>query len=45
MNKYHVIFRNGKMFDYQNIYKPVNAGEDDTVLEVKFDPNASFIFR
>ena len=39
MDNYYVIFRNGKMIDYQLKGNPVNANKDDTVIEIKFDPN------
>ena len=39
MDNYYVIFRNGKMIDYQLKGNPVNANKDDTVIEFKFDPN------
>ena len=38
MDNYYVIFRNGKMIDYQLKGNPVNASKDDTVIEFKFDP-------
>ena len=39
MDSYYVIFRNGKLIDYQLKSNPVNASKDDTVIEFKFDPN------
>ena len=39
MDNYYVIFRNGKMLDYQTKDNPINASKDDTVIEFKFDPN------
>ena len=39
MDNYYVIFRIGKMIDYQLKVDPVNASKDDTVIEFKFDRN------
>ena len=39
MDSYYVILRNGKMIDYQLKGNPVNASKDDTVTEIKFNPN------
>ena len=42
MHNYYVIFRNGKMIDYQKTTfdcQTLNANENDTVFELKFDPN------
>ena len=38
MDNYYVIFRNGKMIDYQPQNQSVNASKDDTAIEFKFDP-------
>ena len=39
MDNYYVIFRNGKMIDYQKTSQTLNANENDIVFELKFETN------